>query len=135
MLHFTAIFVLFFVKLGFFGSSVGKESTHNAGDPGLIPGSRKFTGEGIDYSLQYSWLSLMVPLVKKTKQNKTKNTCNVEDLGFIPGLRRMPGERNNYLLLHSGLENSIDCIVHAFTNNQTRLSDFHSHFHGVELLN
>lgn len=32
MLHFTAIFVLFFVKLGFFGSSIGKESTHNVGD-------------------------------------------------------------------------------------------------------
>ena len=53
MLHFTAIFVLFFVKLSFLGSSVGKESTGNAGDPGLIPGSGKSTGEWIDYSLQY----------------------------------------------------------------------------------
>ena len=64
MLHFTAIFVLFFVKLGFLGSSVGKESTHNAGDPRLIPGSGKFTGEGIDYLLQYSWVSLVAQLVK-----------------------------------------------------------------------
>ena len=73
MLHFTAIFVLFFVKLGFFGSSIGKESTHNVGDPGLIPGSGKFTGEGregIDYSLQYSWVSLVVPLLKKKKKKK-----------------------------------------------------------------
>ena len=28
------------------GGSIGKESTHNAGDPGLIPGSGRFPGEG-----------------------------------------------------------------------------------------
>ena len=32
--------------------SVGKESTCNAGDPGLIPGSGRWAGEGIGYSLQ-----------------------------------------------------------------------------------
>ena len=32
------------------GSSVGEEST---GDPGLIPGLGRSTGEGIGYSLQY----------------------------------------------------------------------------------
>ena len=37
-------------------SSVGKESTCNAGDPSLIPGSGRSTGEGIDYPLQYSGL-------------------------------------------------------------------------------
>ena len=37
-------------------SSVGKESACNAGDPGLIPGSRRSTGEGIGYPLQYSGL-------------------------------------------------------------------------------
>ena len=64
MLHFTAIFVLFFVELGFLGSSVGKESTCNAGDPRMIPGSGKFTGEGIHYSFQYSWVSLVAQLAK-----------------------------------------------------------------------
>ena len=39
-------------------SSVGKESTCNARDPGLIP------GEGIDCPLQYSWASLVAQLVK-----------------------------------------------------------------------
>ena len=34
---------------GFPGSSVGKESTCNAGDPGLISGSVRFTGKGIGY--------------------------------------------------------------------------------------
>ena len=41
---------------GFPGSSVGKESACNAGDPGLIPGSGRSTGEGKGYPLQYSGL-------------------------------------------------------------------------------
>ena len=42
--------------LGFPDSSVGKESTCNAGDPGLIPGSGRSPGEGKGYPLQYSGL-------------------------------------------------------------------------------
>ena len=38
------------------GSSVGKESTRNAGDPGSIPGSRRSPGEEKGYPLQYSSL-------------------------------------------------------------------------------
>ena len=41
------------------GSSAGKESACNAGDPGLIPGSGRSAGEGIGYPLQYSWASLV----------------------------------------------------------------------------
>jgi len=41
---------------GFFGSSAGKESNSNAGDPGLIPGSGRSPGEGRGYPLQYSGL-------------------------------------------------------------------------------
>ena len=51
-------------KKGFPDSSVGKESACNAGDPSLIPGSGRSTGEGIGYPLQYSWTSLMAQLVK-----------------------------------------------------------------------
>jgi len=40
--------------LGFPGSSVSKESSCNAGDPGLIPGSGRSLGEGNGYPLQYS---------------------------------------------------------------------------------
>ena len=42
----------------------GKESTCNAGDPGLIPGSGRSAGEGTGYPLQYSWASLVAQLVK-----------------------------------------------------------------------
>ena len=57
--------------------SVGKESTCNAGDPGLIPGSGRFPEEGIGYSLQYSWASLVSQLVKNLP-------CNMGGLGLIP---------------------------------------------------
>ena len=50
--------------LGFPGSSAGKESACDAGDPSLIPGSGRSTGEGIGYPLQYSWASLVAQLVK-----------------------------------------------------------------------
>ena len=45
-------------------SSIGKESTCNAGDPSLTPGSGRSTGEGIVYPLQYSRASLVAQLVK-----------------------------------------------------------------------
>ena len=45
-------------------SLVGKESTCNARDPGLIPGSGRSAREGISYPLQYSWASCMTQLVK-----------------------------------------------------------------------
>ena len=49
---------------GFPDNSVGKESTCNAGDPRLIPGSGRPTGKGIDYPLQYYWASMVAQLVK-----------------------------------------------------------------------
>ena len=51
-------------KMDFLGSSVVKESTCNAGDPGLIPGSGRSAAEGMVYPLQFSWASLVVQLVK-----------------------------------------------------------------------
>ena len=41
---------------GFPGGSDGKPSVCNAGDPGLIPGSGRFPGEGNGNPLQYSCL-------------------------------------------------------------------------------
>ena len=55
--------------------------------------------------------------------------CYAEDLGSIPGLRRSPGEGKCYPFQFSGLENSMDCIIHGLTKNQTQLSDFHFCFH------
>ena len=52
------------IASGFPDSSVDKESAFNAGDPGLIPGSEKSSGEGTGYPLQSSWASLVAQLVK-----------------------------------------------------------------------
>ena len=47
-------------KRGFPGSSAHKESTCNAGDPGLTSGSGRSPGEGTGYS----WASLVAQTVK-----------------------------------------------------------------------
>ena len=49
---------------GFPDSSIGKEAICNAGDPGLIPGLGRSTGEGKGYPLQNSWVSHVAQLVK-----------------------------------------------------------------------
>ena len=48
------------------GSSAGKESTCNVGDPSLIPGLGRSAGEGIGYPLYYSWASLLAQLVNNS---------------------------------------------------------------------
>ena len=50
---------------------------------------------------------------------------NVGDLGSIPELGRSPGEGKGYPLQYSGLENSMDCIVHAVVKSWTQLSNPH----------
>ena len=53
-----------FYPNGFLGSSAGKESACNAGDPSLIPGLGSSPGEGVGYPLQYYWASLVAQKVK-----------------------------------------------------------------------
>ena len=47
---------------GFPDSSIDKESACNAGDPGSIPGSGRFPGEGKGYPHQYSGLENSIGL-------------------------------------------------------------------------
>ena len=44
---FSCAYLLFVCKVGFPGSSVGKDSACNAGDPSSIPESGRSTGEGM----------------------------------------------------------------------------------------
>ena len=90
--------------MGFPDSSVGKASTCNAGDPILIPGWGRSTGEGIGYPLQYFGASLVGQLVKKS-------SFNAADLVSIPGLERCSEEGEGYPHQYFGLENAMDCIV------------------------
>ena len=105
---------------GFPGSSVGKESACNAGDPSSIPGLGRSAGEGIGYPLQYSWTSLVAQLVKNPP---AMWETWVQSLGW----KRCPGEGKHYPLQYSGPENSMDCIVHRVAKSWTQLSDFHFH--------
>ena len=107
-----------FWLLGFLHSSVGKESTCNAGDPSSIPGLGRSTGEGIGYPLQYSGASLVAYLVKNLPAMQKTWVRSL-------GLGRSPGERKGYPLQYSGLEYSMDCIVHGVAKSQTQLSKFH----------
>ena len=86
--------------MGFPSSSADKESTCNAGDPDSIPGLRRSAGGGISYPLQYSWVSLVIQLVK--------NPCNARDLGSIPGFGRSLEEGKGYPLQYSSIGNSMD---------------------------
>ena len=91
----------------------------------MIPGSGRSAGEGIGYSLQYSWASVVSQLVKK------KSACNAGDLGLMPGLGRSPGEGKGYPLQYCGLENSMGCIVQGIAKSQAQLSDYHFHFYSI----
>ena len=51
------------IFMGFPGGSDSKESTYNAKDPGLIPGSGRSPGEGNGNLLLYSWLAWTEELV------------------------------------------------------------------------
>ena len=66
------------VVTGFPDSSVDRESTGNAGDLGLIPGSGRSTGEGIGYSAG------------------RESACSTGDLGLILGLEGSLAEENRY---------------------------------------
>ena len=84
---------------GFPNSSVGIESTCNAGDPVLISGSVRSAGEEIGYPLQYSWASPVVQLVK--------NPLHYRRPGFDPWVGMTPGKGKVYPLQNSGLEKSM----------------------------
>ena len=71
-------------------------------------------GEGAGYTLQHSQTSLVAG---------KESACHAGDLGSVPGLGRSPGEGKDYPLQYSGLENSMDCIVHAVAKTE-RLSLF-----------
>ena len=102
---------------GFPVSSVGKESTCNAGDPGLTPGSRRSTGEGIDYPLQYSWASFVAQLVKNPPA--VWETW-VWSLGWEDPLEKGKATHSNILAWRIPRT-----IVHGVAKSRTRWNDFH----------
>ena len=98
---------------GFPDSSVGKESACNAGDPSLIPGSGRSTGEGTGYPLQYSWASLVAQLVKNLP---AMWETWVQSLSWEDALEKGKATHSRILAWRT---------VHGVSKSWTRLSNFH----------
>ena len=108
--------------MGFPGSSAGKESAYNAGDPSLIPRSGSSPGEGIGYPLQYSWASLVAQTVKNPPAMRE---TWVQSLGWEDPLEE--GMVTHFSILAWRI-NPMDrgawrATVHRVAKSQTRLSD------------
>ena len=87
-----------YLEAGFLGSSASKESTCNAGDPGLIPGSGRSSWRR-DRLLTPVFLGVPGGLHGK------ESTCNVGNLGLISGLGSSPGGGHGNPLQYYCLEN------------------------------
>ena len=90
---------------------------YNPGDPSLIPGLGKPGGEGIDYSLQYSWASLVAQLAKNPP---AMWETWVRSLGW-----KDPLEKGTAPVFWPGEFHGLYCIVHGVTESWTQLSNFH----------
>ena len=110
---------LIFISVGFPHSSVGKESTCNAGDPSSIPAVGRRD-------------RLPTPVFLGRGSAGKESACNMGDLGLNPGVGRSPGGGKGYPLQYSGLENSMDreawwATIHGIAKSWAWLSDFHFH--------
>ena len=106
----------------FLGSSAGKESACNAGDPGLIPELGRCPGEGIGYPLQYSWASLVVQMVKKPP---TMRETWVQSLGWEGSLEEGMATHSSILAWRIPMDRGAWwATVHGLTKNRTWLSNW-----------
>ena len=102
------------------GNSAGKETTCNAGDPSLIPGSGRAPGQGIGYPLQYSWASL----VAQTVENPPAMQENwVQSLGWQDPLEEGIATHSSVLAGRIPMDRGAWwATVHGVTKGQTRLN-------------
>ena len=104
----------------FSGNTAGKETTCNAGDPSLIPGSGRAPGQGIGYPLQYSWASL----VAQTVENPPAMQENwVQSLGWQDPLEEGIATYSSVLAGRIPMDRGAWwATVHGVTKGQTRLN-------------
>ena len=102
-------------------SSVGKESTCNAGDPSSFSGSGNSPGEGFGYPLQYCWASLVAQMVKNLP---AMQETWVQSLGWEDPLEEDVATYSRVLAWRIPMDRGAwQAIVHGVTKSQTRLSD------------
>ena len=111
----------YYVKWGFPGSSAGKESSCNAGDPSLIPASGRSPGEGTGYPLWYFGASL----VAQTGKNLPAMWETLDrSLGWEDPLEEGMATHSSILAWRIPMNRGVWwATIHRVTNNQTRLSD------------
>ena len=106
---------------GFPGSSAGKESAFNSGDPGSVPGSGRSLREGTGYPLQYAWASLVAQVVKNLP---VMRETWVQSLGWEDSLEKGMANHSNILAWRIPLDREVwQATVHMVTNSRTQLSD------------
>ena len=109
------------IKTGYLGSSADKESTCNAGDPSLSPGSVRSPGEGIGYSLQYSWASLVAQMVKNPPAMRE---TWIQSLGWEGSLGEGMATHSGILAWRIPMERGAWwATVHGIAKSWTRLND------------
>ena len=101
----------------FLHSSVGKESTYNAGDLSLILGLGRSIGEGIGYPFRYSWVFLVAQLVKNPP---AMQETWVWSLGWDDPLEKEGATHSSILAWRIPRT-----IVHGVAKSWTWLIDFH----------
>ena len=110
--------------MGFPGSSAGKESACNAGDPSSIPRLRKSPGEETGYPLQYSWVSLVAQTVKNP--HAMRDTW-VQSLGWEDPLEEGKDPLEEGMATHSSIlprripmdKGAWQATVHGVTKSRT----------------
>ena len=113
---------------GFPGSSAGKESTYKAGNPGSIPGSGRWPGEGIGSLHQYSWAPLVVQTVKNLP---AMQEIWIQSLGWEDSIHRLQRSPGGGIATHSSIliwrilmdREAWRARVQGVTKSWTELSD------------
>ena len=116
------------------GNSTVKESSCNAGDPGLVPGPGRSPGEGIGFPLQYSWAFLVAQMVKNLP---ALQETWVQSLGWEDPLEKGMATHSRILAWRIPMNRGESpwtawwATVHGVTKSLTQLSDFHFSFFQV----
>ena len=107
------------------GSSAGKESACNAGDPGSIPGLGRSPEEGMGYPLQYSWASLVAQTVKNPP---AMWETWVRSLVWEDPLEEGMATHSSILAWRILMDRGAwQAIIHGVTKSQTQLSNKAQH--------
>ena len=102
--------------MGFPGSSVGKESTCNAGDPGSIPGSGKSPGEGLGYPLQYSGLENSMTVQSMGLQRQRHDWAACPFFTFIQTINVFLNSHTSGIFCDSSSGNESGLHTHTHTH-------------------